>query len=152
MSKRDFIVLTVAPVILLVVALNLLWLAGRLHDGAERRLADYAALQERVAALAEGESATRSSTRAAITLSRLAAAAYESDAETATVAASLATLLLAVCALHILTVLRIRRTQVRSAPQLPSELATSGAAPLRPNSAVTVLRNALGEPVDQTVR
>jgi len=152
MTKRDFIVLTVAPVILLVVALNLLWLASRLHDGAERRLADYAALQERVAALAEAESAPRSSARAAITLSRLAAAAYESDAKTATVAASLATLLLGVCAFQILTLLRMRRTQVRSAPQLTSEVATSGTAPLRPNSAVTALRNALGEPVDQTVR
>lgn len=152
MTKRDLVVLTVAPVILLVVALNLLWLAGRLHHGAEHRLADYTVLQERVAALAEADSAPRSSARAAITLSRLAAAAHESDVATATVAASLATLLLAVCAFQLLTVLRLHRTQVRSTPRLRSEVATGGGAPLRPSSGVTALRSALDEAVDQTVR
>jgi hypothetical protein len=152
MTKRDLIVLTAAPVILFVVALNLLWLAGRLHASAERGLADYAVLEQRFAALAAADSAPRSSARAAITLSRLAAAAHESDAASATLAASLATLLLVVCAFHMLTIVRLRRTQERSAPRLRSESTTSGGAPMRPSSRVTALRSALGEPVDRTVR
>jgi hypothetical protein len=152
MTKRDLIVLTVGPVILFVVALNLLWLAGRLHDSAERRLADYAVLEQRFAVRAEADSAPRSSARAAITLSRLAAAAHESDAATATLAASLATLLLVVCAFQVMTIVRLRRTQRQSAPRLQSESATIGGAPMRPSSGVTALRSALGEAVDQTVR
>ena len=152
MTKRDLIVLTVGPVILFVVALNLLWLSGRLHDSAERRLADYAVLEQRFEARAEADSVPRSSARAAITLSRLAAAAHESDAATATLAASLATLLLVVCAFQVLTIARLRRTQRRPAPRLQSESTPSGGASMRPSPGVTALRSALGEAVDQTVR
>jgi hypothetical protein len=149
MTKRDFIFLTVAPVILLAVALDLLWLAGRLHDGAERRLTDYAVLQQRASAPAGTDSASKSSERAAGTLSRLAVASYESDAATATVSTSLAVLLLVVSLLQILTLMRLLRNQQKPTSHPRQEIATARNPPLTP-SGVSAARRSLSNAANHT--
>jgi hypothetical protein len=143
MTKRDFIFLTIAPVILLAIAVDLLWLAARLHDGAERRLAEYTVLQERAAAPGGSDGASHSSARAALTLSRLAVASHEADAATVTVSASLAALLLSVSLFQILTVMRLLRSQ--------PEIATGGGSHIRTPSGVTAVRSALSGAVDHTL-
>ncbi len=152
MTKRDLIFLTVAPLILLAIAVDLLWLAARLHDGAERRLADYAVLQERAAAPSRSDEASQSSARAALTLSRLAVASHAADAATVTVSASLAALLLSVSVFQILTVMRLLRSQRMPASHPRPEIAASGGAPIGPPSGVTAVRSALSRVVDQTLR
>ena|SRR5436309_1782977 len=133
MTKRDFIFLIVTPIILLVIAFDLLWLAGRLHDGAERRLADYAVLQERVSAHAGADRASKASERAAFALSRLAVESHESDAAIVTVSTSLAVLLLVVSLLQMLTVMRLLRKQQKHTVQPRSEMAAGKNPPLRPS-------------------
>jgi hypothetical protein len=150
MTKRDFIFLTVAPIILLVVALDLLWLAGRLHDGAERRLTDYAVLQERALVPAGTDSsASKAPERAAITLSRLAVASYESDAATVTVSTSLAVLLLVVSLLQILTLVRLLRNQQKPTSHPRQEIATARNPPLAP-SGVSAARRSLSNAANHT--
>ncbi len=150
MTKRDFILLTVTPIILFAIALDLLWLAGRLHDGAERRLADYAVLQELVSAPTGTENAWKSSQRAALTLSRLAAEAHESDVATMTVSASLAVLLLAVSLFQIMTVVRLLRSQQKSSSVARPEIATSKNPPLRP-SGISAARSGLSNAANRTI-
>jgi len=150
MTKRDFIFLTVAPVILLAIAVDLAWLAAKLHDGAERRFAEYTLLQERAAARGGSDGASQSSGRAVLTLSRLAVASHEADAATVTVAASLAALLLSVSLFQILTVVRLLRSQRKPALHPRPEAATSGGSPIRPPSGVTAVRSALSGIVDHT--
>ncbi len=150
MTKRDFIFLLVAPIILLAIASDLLWLAGRLHEGAERRLADYAVLQERISASVRTDSASKSSERAALTLSRLAVESHESDAATVTVSTSLAVLLLAVSLFQILTVVRLLRDQQKLTSVSRMEIATSKNPPLRP-SGVGAARSGLGNAGNHTL-
>ena len=150
MTKRDFIFLLITPVIMLAIASDLLWLAGRLHDGAERRLADYAVLQERVAAPARMDSASKSSERAALTLSRLAVESHESEAATVTVSTSLAVLLLAISLFQILTVMRLLRNQHKPVSVPRPEIATSKNLPLRP-SGVSATRSGLSSASNHTV-
>ena len=150
MTKRDFIFLLVTPIILLAIALDLLWLAGRLHDGAERRLADYAVLQERVSAPSGPGSPSKSSERAALTLSRIASEAHESDGATVTVSTSLAVLLLAVSLFQILTVMRLLRNQHKPVSVPRPEIATSKKPPLRP-SGVSATRSGLSSASNHTV-
>jgi hypothetical protein len=150
MTKRDFISLMVAPVILFAIAADLLWLAAKLHDGAERRFAEYTVLQERVAA--PGGNDRVSSGRAVWTLSRLAVASHEADAATVTVSGSLAALLLCISMFQILTVARLLRSQRRTAFQPLPEIAASGAAPIRPISSVTAVSGALSGVADHTAR
>jgi hypothetical protein len=151
MTKRDFIFLTIAPVILLAIAVDLLWLAARLHDGAERRLAEYTVLQERAAASGGSGGASHSSARAALTLSRLAVASHEADAATVTVSASLAALLLSVSLFQILTVVRLLRSQRKPASHPRPEIATGGGSHIRTPSGVTAVRSALSGVVDHTL-
>lgn len=111
-TKRDFVALIVTPAVLLLLAMDLLWLAGRLDQSAERRSADYAILQERSLALPTGsESALKSPQRAASTLSRLVVEAHEADITTAKASTSLAVVLLAVSLFQILTAVRLFRNQ-----------------------------------------
>jgi hypothetical protein len=125
MTKRDLILLTIAPVILVVISMNLLWLSGQLHLGAERRLADYAALQ-RATALSQVNGAPQASVRSAQTLSSLTVAGSESDAATVSLSVSLAALLLCVALFQIVTVVRL----------LPKQRLLTTAA--RPDSATSV--------------
>ena len=150
MTKRDFVFLLVAPIILLAIAADLLWLAGRLHEGAERRLAEYAVLQERVSASARTDSASKSSERAALTLSRLAVESHESDAATVTVSTSLAVLLLAVALFQVLTVVRLLRDQQKLTSVPRPEIATSKNPPLRP-SGVGAARSGLSNAGNHTL-
>jgi hypothetical protein len=150
MTKRDFIFLLVAPIILLAIASDLLWLSGRLHDGAERRLADYAVLQDRVSASARTDSVARSSERAALTLSRLAMESHESEAATVTVSVSLAVLLLAVSLFQFATVMRLLRNQQMLGSVPRQEIATTNNPPLRP-SGVGAARTGLSNAGNQTL-
>ncbi len=150
MTKRDFIFLLVAPVIMLAIASDLLWLAGRLDDGAERRLADYAVLQERVAAPARMDSASKSSERAALTLSRLVLESHASEAATVTVSTSLAVLLLAISLFQILTVMRLLRNQQKLTSVPRPEIAASKNPPLRP-SGVSAARSGLSNAGNHTL-
>jgi len=150
MSKRDFIFLIVTSVILLAVAFDLLWLAGKLHDGAERRLADYAVLRERVSGHVGTESPSKASERAAFTLSRLAVESHESDAAMVTVSTSLALLLLVVSLLQMLTVMRLLRRQQKSTVYPRPEIATSNNPPLRP-SGVSAARSGLSNASPHTL-
>lgn len=130
MTKRDLILLSVAPVILVVISMNLLWLSGHLQHGAERRLADYAVLQ-RATVLGQVNSASQASARSAETLSGLAVAGSESDAATAGLAVSLAALLLLVALFQIITVVRLlRKERERTTPPRP-DLATSRAPEMK---------------------
>ena len=150
MTKRDFIFLIVTPIILLAIAFDLLWLSSRLHDGAERRLADYAVLQERVSGHAGTDSAARASERAAFTLARLAVESHESDAAIVTVSTSLAVLLLVVSLLQMLTVVRLLRKQQKASAHPRPEIATSKNSPLRP-SGVSAARASLTNAGNHTV-
>jgi len=150
MTKRDFIFLIVTPIILLAIAFDLLWLSSRLHDGAERRLADYAVLQERVSGHADTGSAARTSERAAFTLSRLAVESHESDVAIVTVSTSLALLLLVVSLLQMLTVTRLLRRQQKARAHPRPEIATSKSSPLRP-SGVSAARATLTKAGNHTV-
>jgi len=149
MTKRDFIFLIVTPIILLAIAFDLLWLSSRLHDGAERRLADYAVLQDRVSGHAGTDSAAKASERAAFTLSRLAVESHESDAAIVTVSTSLAVLLLVVSLLQMLTVMRLLRKQQKASAPRP-EIATSKSSPLRPPG-VSAARASLTNAGNQTI-
>jgi hypothetical protein len=150
MTKRDFFFLLVAPVVMLAIAADLLWLGQRLHDGAERRLADHAVLQERVSAPARTDSTPKASERAALTLSHLAMESHESDAATVTVSTSLAALLLAVSFFQILTVFRLLRNQHKLASVARSEIGASNNAPLRP-SGVGAARSGLSSAGNPTL-
>ena len=151
MTRRDCIFLLVAPVIMLAIASDLLWLAERLRDGAEGRLADYAVLQERVSALARTDGAPKSSERAALALSRLALEAHESDAATVTVSTSLALLLLAVSLFQILTVIRLLRNRQKLASVARSEIIGASNNPsLRP-SGVGAARSGLSNAGNPTL-
>ncbi|HTS55278.1 MAG TPA: hypothetical protein VMH26_18565 [Burkholderiales bacterium] len=109
MTKRDLILLSIAPVILVAISMNLLWLSGKLQHGAERRLADYAVLQR--AASNQLNGAPQSATRSAVILSGLALAGSESDEATAGLSVSLAALLILVALFQIITVARLFRKQ-----------------------------------------
>ena len=150
MTKRDLVFLTVAPVILLAIAVDLLWLAAKLHDGADRRFAEYTVLQERAAAPGGSDGSARSSGRAVLALSRLAAASHEADAATVSIAASLAALLLSVSLFQVLTVVRLFRSQSKPALHLRPEIAVGGSAPMRPPSGVTAARSTVSRVVDHT--
>jgi hypothetical protein len=147
MTKRDLISFLVTPIILLAIASDLLWLAGKLHGGAERRHADYVVLQERLSAPARTDVASKSSERAVSTLSRLAVESHESDATTVTMSTSLAVLLLAVSLFQILTLTRSLRNQQKLAP-VP-EIATSKNPPLMP-SGVGAARSGLSSAGNHT--
>ena len=151
MTKRDFIFLIATPIILLAIAFDLLWLSSRLHDGADRRLADYAVLQERVSRGHAGtDGAARASERAAFTLSRLTVESHESDAAIVTVSTSLAVLLLVVSLLQMLTVVRLLRKQQKASAHPRPESATSKNSPLRP-SGVGAARASLTNAGNHTV-
>jgi hypothetical protein len=124
MTKRDLILLTVAPVILVVISMDLLWLSGKLQDGVERRLANYAVLQ-RASALSQVNSAPQASARSAQTLSRLTEAGSESDAATVSLSVSLAALLLFLALFQIITVVRLLRKERLPTPPRP-DTATTG--------------------------
>jgi len=137
MTKRDLFFLGFVPVVLTAVALDLLWLADRMHQGTERRLSNYAVLQERAAEPAATQNAARSSERAVVILSRLAAEAHETDAATATVSTSLALLLLVVSAFQILMMARLLRNQQQPVSSPRSDTATSAIPALRSSVAAT---------------
>jgi hypothetical protein len=145
MTKRDFIFLLAAPIILLAIASDLLWLSGKLHDGAEHRLADSAVLQDRISGSPRTDSASRSSERAALTLSRLVMQSQQSEAATVNVSISLAVLLFAVSLFQFATVLRLLRNQQKLTSVLRQDPAASKNPTLRPSgvgAARTGLSNA----------
>jgi hypothetical protein len=150
MTKRDFIWLLAAPIILLAIASDLLLLSWRLHDGAERRLADYAVLQDRVSASPRTDSASRSSERAALTLSRLAMESHESETATVTVSVSLAVLLFAVSLFQFAMVARLLRNRQQATSVPRQETGASKNPPLRP-SGVGAARTGLSNAANHTL-
>jgi len=147
MTKRDFAILAVAPIVLLAIAAHLLWFAADLREGSERRFAQQTVLQTRAAA----DGVSQASGRAIATLSRLAAAAHEADAATVTVATSLAALLVSLSLFQILTLVRLLRSQRKPTSHRQPEIAAGAGASIRPPSSVTA-RSALSGAIDQTIR
>jgi hypothetical protein len=150
MTKRDLFLLSVAPVILTAAALDLLWLADRMHQGSERRLSNYAVLQKRAAEPDGTENASRSSERAALILSRIAAEAHESDAATATVSTRLALLLLVVSAFQAVLVARLLRSEQQPASSSRSDNAKSAMPALRSPPGATAAPRTLSDAVNHT--
>jgi hypothetical protein len=125
MTKRDLLSLSIAPVILLVISINLLWLSSKVQQGAERRLGNYAVLQ-RITAPGQVNSASPASARSAETLSNLSVADGESDVATVNLSVSLATLLLCVALFQIIILARLlRKERLPAAPARIDTVATS---------------------------